>query len=81
MSAIWFDCRVDQKRDVDVCRAWNDKGRLVAAGDFRLRGQGHAATAAELQPSTLGDRDDTGHSDVIWLFGPDKLISAENWSA
>jgi hypothetical protein len=33
-SSAWFDGRVDEKRDVDVCRAWDDQGRLRAA-DFR----------------------------------------------
>ena len=73
-SAAWFYCRVDEKRNVDVCSAWDDQGRLAASGDFRLRDENRAATRAELQPSTIGPADAYGHSDVIYLFGPDKLI-------
>jgi hypothetical protein len=73
-SAEWFSCQVNQRRDVDVCSAWDDYGRLVAAGDFRLRDENRAATTAELQPSMVGPGGASGHSDVIYLFGPDRLI-------
>ena len=73
-SAEWFSCQVDEKRDVDVCSAWDDRGRLVASGDFRLRGENRAATREELQPSIVGPGDSSGRSDVIYLFGPDRLI-------
>jgi hypothetical protein len=73
-TATWFDCKVDEERDVDVCWAWDDRGNLAASGDFRLRDENRAATRTELQPSVLGPEDASGHSDVIYLFGPKRLI-------
>jgi len=72
-SASWFDCRVDERRGVDVCTAWDADGRLLVSGDFRLKDEGRAATRAELQPS-IPQADESGHFDVIYLFGPNRLI-------
>src|SRR5258708_584013 len=52
-QATWFDCHVDETRNVDVCRAWDNKGRLIADGDFRLEDEDRAATASELHPSYI----------------------------
>jgi hypothetical protein len=73
-SAAWFDCHVDDKRDVEVCSAWDDHGRLETSDAFRLRDEKRAATRAELLPSLVGPADAPGHSDIIYLFGPDRLI-------
>ncbi|HEY1207576.1 MAG: hypothetical protein ABSH46_05045 [Bryobacteraceae bacterium] len=73
-SAAWFDCSVDARRNVNVCKAWNDDGRLVASGDFRLKDENRAATSDELHPSALGPTNEFGGSDTIYLFGPKKLI-------
>jgi hypothetical protein len=73
-SAAWFDCRVDEKRDLDVCSVWDEHGRLEVSGNFRLKDENHAARKAELRPSIVGPGDASGHSDVIYLFGPDGLI-------
>jgi len=70
-SATWFDCRVDEKRDIDVCTAWDGDGRLLVSGDFRLKDEGRAATRAELQPSIV-EGDASGHFDTIHLFGPNR---------
>jgi hypothetical protein len=69
-SATWFDCSIDARRDVNVCKAWSSDGRLVAAGDFRLRDENRAARKYELRPSVTGPSDASGRSDVIYLFGP-----------
>jgi len=75
-SATWFDCRVDEKRGVDVCTAWDEHGRLLVSGDFRLWGEGRAATRAELQPS-ITEADESGRCDIIYLFGPNRLIGGK----
>lgn len=66
-DGIWFDCVVDTKRNVNVCKAWDDKGHLIADGDFRLKGENRAATQAELRPSAVMSGD--GHAYMIYLFG------------
>ena len=73
-GGAWFDCSFDPKRDVDVCRAWDDWGRLMASGDFRLEGENRAATSSELHPSATGATNPSGMSDEIFLFGPHGLI-------
>ena len=64
----WFDCRVDEGRGVDVCRAWDEKGRVVADGDFRLEDEDRAATASELRPSEV--KTQNGQVYMIYLYGP-----------
>jgi hypothetical protein len=76
-SAAWFDCSADRERDVDVCTAWDDSGRLLANGDFRLEDENRAATPGELRPSTIGRTDASGRSDEIWLFGHHGLIEGK----
>lgn len=76
-SAAWFDCRVDEIRNVDVCRAWDNSGRLLAAGDFRIKGEDRAATKEELKPSAVGATNLNGLSDTIYLFGPKGLIEGK----
>jgi hypothetical protein len=76
-DAAWFDCSVDARRNVNVCKAWSDDGRLVASGDFRLKDENRAATSDELHPSALGPTNEFGGSDTIYLFGPDKLIEGK----
>ena len=73
-SAEWLDCSVDWERNVNVCRAWDDSGRLLADGDFRLEGENRAATQAELHPSTTGATAESGLANEIYLFGPHGII-------
>jgi len=73
-SAGWFDCSVDHQENVNVCKAWDATGRLCASGRFRLKGEGRAATEAELKPSALGPTELDGSTRTIYLFGPDRLI-------
>jgi hypothetical protein len=70
-EATWFDCWVDTRRDVDVCRAWDTHGRLIANGDYRLEDEDRAATATELRPSLVSGR---GGKAQIYLFGPNHAI-------
>lgn len=69
MGQVWFDCFVDHAKDVDVCRAWDESGRLIAYGNYRLDGEHRAATSAELKPSTVQPY--PGHPELAWihLFG------------
>ena len=76
-SAAWFDCSIDDLRNVNVCRAWDADGRLRAAGAFRLKGENRAATKLELRPSMLGASDDSGMARSIYLFGPGKVIMGQ----
>ncbi len=68
-SAAWFDCSFGVVTNVDVCRAWDEQGRLVAHGKYRLDGENRAATERELRPSTVIPV--PGHPELswIWLFG------------
>ena len=69
-SAEWFDCRYDRARDVDVCKAWDTSGKLLADGDFRLKGENRAALPEELHPSGIGGMTATGLTDTIYLYDP-----------
>ena len=58
----WFDCAIDGKRDVNVCRVWDYEGHLRTEGDFRYEDEPRAARKDELYPSLLAGRD------TIYLF-------------
>ena len=62
----WFDCSVDAMRDVNPCRAWDDKGNLIAFGNYRLEKENRAATAVELKPSVVHRY--PGHPDLAWIY-------------
>jgi hypothetical protein len=49
----WFDCSADSIRNVDHCRAWDDRGRLLLDGDFRLDAEKRMATESELRPTRV----------------------------
>jgi len=68
-DSAWFDCWVDAPRNVDVCRAWDEEGRHIASGDFRLEDENRAATASELRPSEV-KIDGDGRAYMIYLYGP-----------
>ena len=71
-SAAWFDCSVDQVRDVNVCRAWDRDGTLIAFGNYRLDGENRSATQSELRPWRVHDGNPQ-HPTLAWiyLFGVD----------
>jgi hypothetical protein len=62
----WFDCSLDATQDVNVCSAWDDDGRLLANGRYRLKGQNRAATKAELVPSDVNVY--AGRPDLSWIY-------------
>ena len=63
----WFDCSIDEKRNVNVCRVWDYAGTLRAEGDYRFEDEPRAAGRDELYPSLLAGRD------TIYLFaGPNQ---------
>jgi hypothetical protein len=66
-DGTWFDCSVDVARDVHVCKAWDDKGLLLASGDFRLGCQAHAAPFSDLHASDVSVGE--GRAYAIYLFG------------
>jgi hypothetical protein len=66
-DGTWFDCKLDSKRDMNVCKAWDADGKLLADGDFRLECQGRAATVPELRPSSVISSHNHGY--MIYLFG------------
>lgn len=74
-NKTWFDCSVDAKRNVDVCRAWSSTGRLIADGDFRLEDEDRAAVGRELRPSTVNGSN--AQAWRIYLFGPKGAFSRE----
>jgi hypothetical protein len=65
-SAAWFDCSIDRTKDVNVCRAWDTNGNLIAFGNYRLDGEGRAATAPELRPSQVHLY--LGHPNLAWIY-------------
>jgi hypothetical protein len=71
-DGTWFDCFVDSKRDVDICKAWDDSGRVIADGPFRLEDEDRAATASELHPSLVLSTG--GKAYMIYLFGKDGIF-------
>jgi hypothetical protein len=66
-DGTWFECSVDSKRDVDVCKAWDMNGQLIAAGDFRVECENRAAIQSELRPSSVLSTG--GRAYLIYLFG------------
>ena len=50
-QGLWFDCSVDVKRQVNPCRVWEENGRLLVNGDFRIEDGNRMATASELKPT------------------------------
>jgi hypothetical protein len=65
-SAAWFDCVLDRTKDVDVCRAWDEDGKLIAFGNYRLDGENRAATEGELRPSVAYPY--LGHPNLAWIY-------------
>ena len=65
-SAAWFDCLLERTKDVDVCRAWDEEGNLIAFGNYRLDGENRAATEAELRPSQVHLY--PGHPNLAWIY-------------
>ena len=65
-SEAWFECTVDFPRNVDVCRAWDEEGHLVAFGDYRLDGEKRAATPDELKPWNVL-RGPNGNPRLAWI--------------
>ena len=61
----WFDCSVDHSRDVDVCRAWDADGKLIAFGIYRLDGDNRAASESELRPSHVNR---SQRPDLAWIY-------------
>src|SRR5579864_3830116 len=72
-EGTWFDCRVDWKRNVDVCKAWDPNGRLIADGDFLLERENRPASESELHPTHVARGD--GHVWRIDLYGKDGNFS------
>lgn len=68
-GSAWFDCSFDRAKDVDVCRAWDDAGHVIAYGSYRIDGEGRAATIKELRPSMVQGY--PGRPELSWinLFG------------
>ncbi len=71
----WFDCRVDQIKDVDVCQAWDANGRLLTSGEFRLEDEDRAAKASELRPSQVAPLSENGKLQMIYLYGSSGEVS------
>ena len=65
-SAAWFDCSVERTKDVDICRAWDTNGELIAFGNYRLDGENRAARAPGLRPSQVHDY--PGHPNLAWIY-------------
>jgi hypothetical protein len=65
-SAAWFDCSVERTKDVNICRAWDTNGRLIAFGNYRLDGEKRAASARELRPSEV--QECPGHPNLAWIY-------------
>jgi hypothetical protein len=49
-----------------TCRAWDPSGRLIAFGNYRLDGEGRAASTRELRPSGVYSYPD--RPDLAWIY-------------
>ena len=76
-TAAWFDCSVNTVKNVDVCRAWDRNGKLIAFGNYRLDGEGRAATMRELRPSMVQAYPDHPNLAWIYLFDDSRTIAAK----
>lgn len=78
--AAWIDCSLDRAGDVDVCRAWDPVGHLIAHGRHRLDGQNRAATPSELHPSNV--QRNLSRSELSWidLYGGKTLVPVNDAS-
>jgi hypothetical protein len=65
-DSAWFDCSFDLGRDVDVCRAWDDAGHLIAYGRYRLAGERRAAKPTELRPAVVAIY--PGRPELAWIY-------------
>ncbi len=65
-SAAWFDCSINQTKDVNICQAWDTNGNLIAFGNYRLDGENRAATGLELRPSQVHLY--AGHPNLAWIY-------------
>jgi hypothetical protein len=65
-DSAWFDCSLDRGKDVDVCRAWDDAGNVIAHGRYRLDGERRAAKPAELRPSEVAIY--PAHPELAWIY-------------
>jgi hypothetical protein len=65
-DSAWFDCSFDPGRDVDVCRAWDEAGHLIAHGNYRLDGERGAARPTELRPSEVAIY--PGRPELAWIY-------------
>jgi hypothetical protein len=66
-SAAWFDCAVDSRRNVNVGEAWDEEGRLIAFGDYRLDGENRAARDVELRPWKIHGGPN-GNPKLAWIY-------------
>jgi hypothetical protein len=69
---MWFDCIPDMARNVDHCRAWDNRGDLIADGDYQLYFERRAATASELLPSLVKGAAGRYSGLVIYQFEYDR---------
>lgn len=65
-DSAWIDCSFDAGKDVDVCRAWDDAGHLIAYGRYRLDGERRAARPAELLPAAVAIY--PGRPELAWIY-------------
>jgi hypothetical protein len=65
-DAAWFDCSIERSKDVNICRAWDAYGSLIAFGNYRLDGENRAATVPELRPSQVHRY--PGHPNLAWIY-------------
>ena len=65
-AAAWFDCSVEQARNMNACRAWDIEGKLIAFGNYRLDGGNRAAISSELRPSAVHLY--PGHPNLAWIY-------------
>ncbi len=66
-GGTWFECSADMKRNLDFCRAWDEDGRSLGSGAFRIECEDRAATQDQLRPSSAISGG--GSLYMIYLFG------------
>ena len=66
-GGAWFECSADMRRNLDFCKAWDEDGRALGSGAFRLECEDRAVSRDQLRPS--GAISGGGNLYMIYLFG------------
>lgn len=67
-DGMWFQYAVDTQRNVDIIKAWDSNGQVLADGECQLEELNRAADRNELHPSMVQFDYRQNKTDYIYLF-------------